>query len=213
MEWTDLLRLCLAGAAGGIIGLERELHDKPAGFRTNILICLGAALFTMVSQQLGSADNHSDITRIAAQVVSGVGFLGAGAIIQSRGTVIGLTTAATIWTVASVGMAFGAGLYLLGSAGTILAVVTLLTLSPIEAAIARWQTKIFLEVQTEPSGDAVAQVEKYLSTITKRCRERTMTKNSVGYSFHIALVGPEKELSTIQRDLMNLSHVRSLERM
>ena len=113
MLGEDLLRLAIAALAGAIVGTERELHDKPAGFRTNMLICVGAALFTILSRRLAEG-SAADPTRIAAQIVSGVGFLGAGAIIQSRGNVIGLTTAATIWVVAGIGMALGAGHYLFG---------------------------------------------------------------------------------------------------
>ena len=93
MLWSYVLRLLAAIAAGAVIGFERELHDKPAGFRTNILICLGAALFTVMSvAMVGEA--YSDRLRIAAGVVTGVGFLGAGAIVHFKGNVLGLTTAA-----------------------------------------------------------------------------------------------------------------------
>ena len=94
-----LLKLLLAMIVGGLIGFEREYRDKAAGLRTIIFICLGATVFTMLSLRLGEQD---DITRIAANVVSGVGFLGAGAILQSSGRVTGLTTASTIWLAAAV---------------------------------------------------------------------------------------------------------------
>lgn len=113
MLGEDILRLAVAALAGAIVGVERELHDKPAGFRTNMLICVGAAMFTILSRRLAEG-TAADPTRIAAQIVSGVGFLGAGAIIQSRGNVYGLTTAATIWVVAAIGVALGGGHYLYG---------------------------------------------------------------------------------------------------
>jgi len=132
MNGYDLLGLFLAVLFGALIGSERQMSGKAAGLRTNILICLGAAIFTIVSREMGGG--HSDsITRIAAQVVSGIGFLGAGAIIQDRGGVHGLTTAATIWLVASIGMACGAGFYLLALISTALAVIVLLVLTPLAA--------------------------------------------------------------------------------
>ena len=99
---------------GGIIGIERELSGKPAGLRTNILICLGSALLMDLSVRIGMVDGVrvGDPARIAAQVVSGIGFLGAGTIMQARGAVLGLTTAATIWVVAAIGLTIGAGAYL-----------------------------------------------------------------------------------------------------
>ena len=128
MVWpNDVLSVLLATAFGGAIGLEREISGKPAGLRTNILICLGAAVFTIISKQM--AEPGGSFTRIAAQIVTGVGFLGAGAIIQDRGGVHGLTSAATIWLVASIGMACGAHLYSLATITTGLAILVLIGLA------------------------------------------------------------------------------------
>lgn len=123
-----LLRLALAAALGGAVGLEREFRHKPAGLRTNMLIALGAALFSMLSVELGAGAGSPD--RIAAQVVTGIGFLGAGAILRSGESVHGLTTAATIWVNAAIGMAAGLGSY---TVATIAAAVTLgvLALMPV----------------------------------------------------------------------------------
>src|SRR5947209_17466984 len=106
-----MARLLLAAFLGGAIGLEREVHHKPAGLRTNLFICVGAAMFTVLSDKLAGAYG-GDHTRIAAQIIPGIGFIGAGSILHSRGSVTGLTTAATIFVVASIGMAVGGGLYL-----------------------------------------------------------------------------------------------------
>ena len=111
----------LAIACGGLVGVEREMRRKPAGFRTNILICLGSMLFMWLSIRVAatfSSDSPGDPARIAAQVVTGIGFLGAGAIIQSRGYVRGLTSAAMIWVVAAIGMAIGAGMSVVGAIST-----------------------------------------------------------------------------------------------
>ncbi len=128
-----LLRLSLAVVLGGAIGLERELQRKAAGLRTNILICVGAALFTELSIAMSSASG--DPARIAAQIVTGVGFLGAGTIIQARGIVTGLTTAATMWLVAAIGMAVGFGALLEATGATLLVLLVLSVLRPIERVI------------------------------------------------------------------------------
>lgn len=119
-SWTffDLLqhfgpRVLFSILCGGLIGLERELKNKSAGIKTNMLICLGAMLYTsvsiLISASYSDSGHYGDPSRVAAQIVSGIGFLGGGAIIQSRGTVLGLTTAATIWVVAAIGVCIGMG--------------------------------------------------------------------------------------------------------
>jgi putative Mg2+ transporter-C (MgtC) family protein len=130
---SDIAAILLAVGCGAAIGIERELKRKAAGLRTNVLICIGAAVFTVISKSM--AGGQDSITRIAAQVVTGVGFLGAGAVIQDRGGIHGLTTAATIWLVASIGMACGAKLYELAIITTGLAIVVLLGLAEIDKRI------------------------------------------------------------------------------
>ena len=117
IQLQALLNVVLAGIAGGILGLERELEDKPAGIRTFAVVAMGSCLFTLVAVQ--AFDGKDDaVSRLVAQIVTGIGFLGAGTIIQVRDKVEGLTTAAGIWSVAAVGMAFGFGLYVLGAGTT-----------------------------------------------------------------------------------------------
>src|SRR5690606_12783611 len=126
-----LVRLLLAAILGGLVGLEREISGKPAGLRTNLLICVGAALLTELSLAVGllTAERpNADPARIAAQIVSGIGFLGAGTIIQARGSVVGLTTAATLWVVAAIGMAVGAAAYVEAVGTTVLVIVVLVLL-------------------------------------------------------------------------------------
>lgn len=130
-----LLRLLLAVGLGAAIGLEREWRQKPAGLRTNILIAVGAALFTVLSLRLTISGGTPD--RIAAQVVTGIGFLGAGAIMRSGQSVHGMTTAATIWVNAAIGMAAGAGEFLIAMLATAVTLVVLVVLPPIEAFFER----------------------------------------------------------------------------
>ena len=130
------LRLTVGLVLGAIIGFERELQRQPAGFRTHSLVSLGAALFTVVSAY-GFTGDLVDPTRIAAQIVSGIGFIGAGTILQYRGNIRGLTTAASLWSVAAIGTAAGAGLFVVALVGTILILVVLSILDRIEMVARR----------------------------------------------------------------------------
>ena len=123
-------RLLLAAGLGAAIGLEREYRQKPAGLRTNILIAIGSALFTILSISMTSGTG--DQSRVAGQIVTGIGFLGGGAILRNRDTVHGMTTAATIWVNAAIGVACGIGQYPLASVTTALTLVVLVVLPPIE---------------------------------------------------------------------------------
>ena len=129
-------RLLLAAVLGGAIGAERELNDQAAGLRTHMLLTIGACLFTLVSAY--GFGGSTDPSRLAAQVVTGIGFLGGGAIVRHGLTVKGLTTAASIWATASVGVAVGAGQYVLAVGGAVLVSVTLLGLRRVDALLQRW---------------------------------------------------------------------------
>ena len=150
MDWPDdVISIILATFLGAAIGLERELSGKSAGLRTNLLICLGAAIFTIISKRMVDVTEGS-ITRIAAQIVTGVGFLGAGAVIQDRRGVHGLTTAATIWLVASIGMACGAGFYALAVVSTLIALVVLVGLLKLAKPLTRYVEKHKTESESIP---------------------------------------------------------------
>jgi len=128
-------RLLLAAGLGAALGLEREYRQKPAGLRTNILIAVGSALFTIMSVSL--ATGGGDPARLAAQIVTGIGFLGGGAIMRNRNTVHGMTTAATIWVNAAIGVAAGAGQYTIATFAAALTLVVLVVLPPIETYFER----------------------------------------------------------------------------
>jgi putative Mg2+ transporter-C (MgtC) family protein len=138
-QWLPIgFKVVLAILCGGMIGLERELKHKPAGLRTNILICLGAVLFTTLSVLISATaipGHPSDPARIAAQVVTGVGFLGGGMIMQSAGSVTGLTSAATVWVVAAIGVAIGLGYPITASIFSLTVVFTLYFLSKVDNKI------------------------------------------------------------------------------
>jgi putative Mg2+ transporter-C (MgtC) family protein len=144
LTWPhELLRLSVAAALGGAIGFERELRERGAGLRTHLVVCVGSALFTLVSAY-AFAGPRVDPTRIAAQIVSGIGFLGAGAIIRQGLSVRGLTTAATLWLVAAIGMASGAGYY---DAAIIATAGALLTLGPLRIVAYRLTRRFRAETE------------------------------------------------------------------
>ena len=133
MEITTIItRLAISIIIGGVIGIERELEHKPAGLRTIILVCLGSTIFMLIGLELGT-----ETGRIAAGVVTGVGFLGAGAIIRARGEVYGLTTAATIWLASGLGLAIGVGNYLLAIIASVFVLVVLRILGIVERNLTR----------------------------------------------------------------------------
>ena len=132
-----MLRLALAAGLGAAIGVERELRQKAAGLRTNMLIALGSSLFTVVSIEIARRYAGGTPDRVAAQIVTGIGFLGGGAILRSGTNVRGMTTAATIWVNAAVGMAAGAGAYGLAVVATVITLVVLAVLPPIEGFFER----------------------------------------------------------------------------
>ena len=151
------LRLIVALLLGAIIGWERELQRMPAGFRTHALVALGAAIFTVVSA-FAFTGPLSDPTRIAAQIVSGVGFLGGGAILHYGGTVRGLTTAASLWAVAAVGMAAGAGLFVVAAVSAVLVIVALEIFQRVER-VAKRRLNIPAGRRTEPVDDLPEESE------------------------------------------------------
>jgi putative Mg2+ transporter-C (MgtC) family protein len=143
-----LLRLVFAAFLGGLIGLQRQLRGKPAGIRTNMLICFGAALFTIISYEMAGSVG-GDHTRIAAQIIPGIGFIGAGVVIRERGAVMGITSAATIFVMASIGMAVGAGMLATAIFSTLMVLVALVALGYLEDRLGL-QTRLMTFQLTAP---------------------------------------------------------------
>lgn len=162
---VSITRLVLAAILGGVIGLERELKHRPAGLRTHLFICVGSAMFTLLSDDLAAAYG-GDHTRIAAQIIPGIGFIGAGSIIHAQGgLVVGLTTAATIFVVASVGMAVGGGLYLTATIATLLIVGCLLLLGRTEQQLGLKLSTHIYEVTGPSSEDITAEVNRLMEPL------------------------------------------------
>ncbi|MBW7933168.1 MAG: MgtC/SapB family protein, partial [Gemmatimonadaceae bacterium] len=149
-----LFKLVVAVLLGGAIGLERQVAGKAAGLRTNILICLGATLLMDLSIHITGADGRvGDPARLAAQVVVGIGFLGAGTIMQSKGTISGLTTAATIWVVAALGLTIGAGYYIEGLGAGVLVLLVLSALGSWEHKLVRAKRTVPMTIRAAPMTD------------------------------------------------------------
>jgi putative Mg2+ transporter-C (MgtC) family protein len=147
------LKLLLAMLCGGAIGFERELSRKAAGLRTNVLICIGAALYMIVSRHIGGGAPYTDPARLAAQVVTGIGFLGAGVILQARGSITGLTTAATIFVVGAVGITIGEGMFGLGIFSTLLIIIVLVALRRVERAVIKRKRLFHYTLKTHDPAD------------------------------------------------------------
>jgi putative Mg2+ transporter-C (MgtC) family protein len=159
---SPVLRLLAAALLGGLIGLERDIHGRAAGLRTNLLVCLGSALFMQVSLAVAASSGtltagglRSDPGRIAAQIITGIGFLGAGAIIKAGFSVHGLTTAACLWLVAGIGMAAGAGYFELAFLVTGIGLLSLLTLNRLERLFSKDAYRV-LDILTASSVDVSA---------------------------------------------------------
>jgi len=136
-QWTLIGRVALAALLGAVIGIERDLNGRPAGLRTSLIIAVGACVFALLSAVgFTWAQGRQDPTRIASIVVQGIGFIGAGAVLRDRHRIIGLTTAASVWLVAAIGLACGAGMYLLAVFATVFSVGCLVFLHPLSIRLA-----------------------------------------------------------------------------
>ena len=161
IDWSIVEKVLLAAALGGIIGLEREYRRKPAGLRTNMFLCLGSAMFTLISSNMASFFG-GDHTRIAAQIIPGIGFIGAGAILRERGSVVGLTTAATMFVVASIGMAVGAGFYATASFAALFVLLALTLLGAFELRYGLKVQVMSFRCETENAHELLPRVRKVL---------------------------------------------------
>jgi len=178
---SSLTRLVLAAILGGLIGLDRELKHRAAGLRTNMFICFGAALFTVLSRSL--AAEPSDYTRIAAQIIPGIGFIGAGSILHNRGLTTGLTSAATLFVVASVGMAAGGGLYLTAIFATGMVLFALFLLGHVEET---FNVKLLMN-SYEVTGASTEEISNEVNRILEGHHRLMQNVNSGNTGRHIRL--------------------------
>jgi putative Mg2+ transporter-C (MgtC) family protein len=206
----SMVRLVLAAVLGGFIGLEREVKHRSAGLRTNMFICFGAALFTILSDQL-AAEQTGDHTRIAAQIIPGIGFIGAGSILHAQGRLItGLTTAATLFVVASIGMAVGGGLYLTAVFATAVILFALFLLGKTEQAL---NLKLLLNTY-EVTGKNVEQITAEVNRILEinhsmmKNVQVAATQEHVRVQFELA--GKRREQEKILRALQRSALLESV---
>lgn len=205
-----LVRLILAAFLGGMIGLERESKRKAAGLRTNMFICFGAAMFTILSERLAS-EFGGDHTRIAAQIIPGIGFIGAGSILHSRAGVTGITTAATMFVVASIGMAVGGGLLLPAMFATLMLLIALHSLGFVET---RWNLKphmMTFEVRGKSAEELIWAVNEILES-----ENRGMQSVQVGHTngqsrLQFTVEGMREEHSALMKKLRMSPTVSSVE--
>ena len=185
--------MALAVVLGGAIGLEREIAGKPAGLRTNILICVGAALITDVSIRITTIPERlGDPSRLAAMIVSGIGFIGAGTIMQARGTVTGLTSAATIWVVAAIGIAVGAAAYLQALWTTLFVVVVLYGLGSVERMLARHTSRTHLVIHAKPEPQALEELETLVRSTGLEIVTVESRRENVDFVVELDLRGPRR---------------------
>jgi putative Mg2+ transporter-C (MgtC) family protein len=188
---------------GGAIGLEREIAGKPAGLRTNILICVGAALLTDVSIYITTIPERvGDPSRLAAQIVSGIGFIGAGTIMQARGTVTGLTSAATIWVVAAIGIAVGAGQYVEATGAGALVTVVLAGLGTLEHKLRRARRVLSCTIRARP-GFPQDEVATILGTSGIKIIGQRVFDHTEDRVFELKLAGPARQFDIVTEKLLS----------
>lgn len=202
----DSLSLLIAFALGAAIGIERELSDKAAGLRTNILICVGAALFTLVSMHVFDIrDAH-----IPAQILAGVGFLGAGAIMRDGEHVTGLTTAATIWVVAAVGMTVGFGHHALAASATVLVLVVQSVFPRMDAYVDELRQRHTFRISSELDDDGLEEIKTIFRDAEVKVLRRKLMKKAGLYYSEWYVSGPRLEQKNVVRRLLDNKHVREL---
>jgi len=193
-----LFKLAASVLLGGAIGLERQISGKAAGLRTNILICLGSALVMDLSMHLAGPDGRSgDPARIAAQVVTGIGFIGAGTIMQSKGIIHGLTSAATIWVVAAIGLTIGAGYYIEGFGTAIVVLIVLSALGEWEHKLVRAHRSVPMTIRAVPQCD-FAPLEALLRDCGLRVARRDTWDHARDRVFELLVRGPARQFDVAQ---------------
>ncbi len=206
---SDLLSLFVALTLGAFIGLERELSDKAAGLRTNILICVGSCLFAILSRHLATTAGI-DTTRITAQIVSGIGFLGAGAIMRDGEQVTGLTTAATIWVVAAIGVTVGYGFYALAAAAAVMTLIVQGVFPHLDTLIDELRQRHTFKITSDLNDADLEEIKAIFRNSEVKVLRRKLMKRANLYYSEWYVAGPRLELKSVVRLLLESKHVREL---
>ncbi len=210
MEIDVILKIFLAAMLGGIIGLERELANKEAGLRTNILIAIGSSLITILSYKFAHGVVGADPARLSAQIVSGIGFLGAGAIIQSRFAVHGLTTAATIWAVAAIGIATGSGLYLLSFLVTILTLIVLSIFKIISKHIDKHRKHFAYVIKIKDKASLIHEIKKVIIDLNLKYIAADIKKGKNGFDIEVLITASELKNKKFIEAVLQMDGVEEL---
>jgi putative Mg2+ transporter-C (MgtC) family protein len=205
-----LVRLILSAILGGVIGLEREIHHKPAGLRTNMFICFGSAMFTVLSWKLAS-QYPGDHTRIAAQIIPGIGFIGAGSILHARGSVSGLTTASTLFVVASIGMACGGGLYAPAILATLILLIALTLLGMFEQRFNLKDLMMMYEIRGEKAEDMVAAVNGVLEQDRKIMQAVQIGRSNGHFRVQFSVAGTYRQHQALLKRLREIPNADNVE--
>jgi putative Mg2+ transporter-C (MgtC) family protein len=203
-----MLQLGLATLLGGAIGLERELGGKPAGLRTNILICIGSVLYTHLS--IAMAGSNVDPTRVAGQIVTGVGFIGAGTILHARGAVVGLTSAATIWVVAAIGVALGSGFYLEGVGTTVIVLAVLAGLGRMEKLVERQSMRRTVTIHAHPGPTVLEDLEGLVRRAGLELTSVSSRQENVDLVIEFAIQGSKRLHDQVMITLLHHNYVRTV---
>ena len=208
-------RLVVAMVLGGIIGLERDYRAKDAGFRTHFLVAVGSALFTLLSMY-GFSDGVRDTSRVAAQVVSGIGFLGAGTILHEGLTVRGLTTAASLWMVSAIGLATGAGMYFISIVATVVTMVTLITFHNWEKRFnaGRMPDRKFIRITAVNNPGLITSVTNYLTESGVKVKTINVKNNASKKQIVLELYlkfGPEQDAGSITMGIQQIDGILTIE--
>jgi putative Mg2+ transporter-C (MgtC) family protein len=210
MELEIFLKIFLAATLGGLIGLEREIAQKEAGLRTNILIAIGSVLLTILSIKLAESFSLADPSRIASQIVTGIGFLGAGAIIQARFAVHGLTTAATIWSVAAIGMAVGIGYYFIAFTVTLFILIILTAFRPIIRLIEKQKKSYAYIIKTEDRAAILAEIKEIMTESGIRYINVNLSKIKRAYLIEIVLITSDIKNREFVEKVIQLKGVKEI---
>jgi len=212
MELVEIiLKLVLAIALGGIIGLEREASQKPAGFRTNILVCVGSAMMMTLAVLLvqGKGGNPDTLVRMAAGVITGIGFLGAGTILHARGTIAGLTTASTLWLVAGLGLVIGAGYYVPALIFTVLTIITLILFRRVEESYLR-KSQFHYHVQFKGRPYILSSLRKLALHHGVRLERMAMKEEGKSYIVTFYFSASEEKEQEFNQGLFELADIEEL---
>ena len=203
-----MLQVGLATLLAGSIGLERELGGKPAGLRTNILICIGSVLYTHLS--IAMVGGATDPTRVAGQIVTGVGFIGAGTILHARGAIVGLTSAATIWVVAAIGVALGSGNYLEGIATTLVVLAVLAGLGRVEKLVQRQSMRSTVTVHARPGPTVLEDLEVLVRRAGLEVASVSSRQENVDLVVDFDIRGSKRLHDQLMITLLHHDHVRTV---